>query len=204
MDDEEVAGEVELCDEVELALELVLRPGGERLEAASCPFPRLLPQPRRRRLARGELRFGEAVAEVGEREREAVGEVGRAGDGPGKVAEEGGHLFRPFQVSLRARLEEAAGRIDRGVVADAGEDVEEVLVAPAGIAGAVRGDEGEAMRAGEVEENGIAGLLVADPVPLQLDVETARKECREAREELARGVGPDPLERAEDRPLEPA
>jgi hypothetical protein len=39
VDDEEVAGEVELLDEVELALELVLRLRRERLEAGAAPLP---------------------------------------------------------------------------------------------------------------------------------------------------------------------
>ena len=89
-------------------------------------------------------------------------------------------------------------------MADAGQDVEEVLVAAAGVTRPVRGNERKALRAGEVEEDGVPRLLVADAVPLDLDVEAAGEERREAREELACRVGPHPLERAQDWPLESA
>ena len=91
-DDEEVAREVQLLDEVELLLELRLRLGRERPEARPRAFPRDAPEERRRRLARRERVRGEAVAEVREREGEALRELGALFEDARQVGEEGLHV----------------------------------------------------------------------------------------------------------------
>ncbi len=72
----------------------------------------------------------------------------------------------------------------------------------AGVAHAVRGDEREAERAGEVDERAVALLLVAEAVALQLDVEAAREDAPELVEKLPRRVGAvRPRAARGDRPL---
>ncbi len=87
-DDQEVAGELELLDQVELLLDLRLGLGGQRPEAALGAVPGDVAQVGGRRLARRQRVLGEAVAEVGEGEVEALGELGRGGDRLGEIREE--------------------------------------------------------------------------------------------------------------------
>ena len=77
-DDEEVAGQVELLDRVQLFLDLRLCFRGERPEAHRGAVPGDLAQERHRRFAFRQRIVGKAVAEVGEREVERVGERPRA------------------------------------------------------------------------------------------------------------------------------
>ena len=77
-DDQEVAGEIELLDQIELALDLAARALVIRPIALARARLRDLPQKRRHRLARGNGVFGKAVAEIGHRVREPIGELARS------------------------------------------------------------------------------------------------------------------------------
>src|SRR6185295_15216084 len=115
---EEVAGEVELLDQVQLSLDLGLGLGREGPEAGLGTVPGGMAQVGSRRLARGERIVGEAVAKVVQGEVELAGEPGAAGQGLGEVGEEAGHLGAALEVPLAMRGEEPARRVEGGVVAD--------------------------------------------------------------------------------------
>ena len=146
-DDQEVAGEIELLDHRELFLDLRLRARRQRTEARARAVPRDLPQVRGRRLAGRQRVLGEAVAEIREREVEALRELGGVVERLRQVGEELGHLARVLEVAARAaaaRSLPAASSVVWWRIA--GEDVVEVLVARARVAHAVRRDERQAMR----------------------------------------------------------
>jgi hypothetical protein len=104
-------------------------------------------------------------------------------------------------MALALRGEEAAGPIERHVVPDRSQDVVELLVLMPRIAHAVRRDERQLQRAGEIDERAVSVLLLPQVVALELDVEPARKDPAEAREEILRGVEASLPERARDRAL---
>ena len=152
-DDEEVAGQVELLDHVQLFLDLRLRfarsaagSASWRRSRRSCAGTTSPISPSRQRIV------GKAVAEVGEREVERVGELPRAVERLGEIGEERGHLVGALDVALAIDAEEPAGVVDVAPFADAGEDVVQLLVLGARIADAVRGDERQAQAPREIDE----------------------------------------------------
>ncbi len=179
-DDEEVAREVQLRDEVELPLDLRLRLARERPEARPRAFPRDVTEERRRRLARRQRVRGEAVAEVREREGKAPRELGALFEDARQIREEGLHVGRGLQVALAPRVQLRAGRVEVRVVANARERVEEVLVLPLRVARAVRREGRQAREAREIEERAVQVLFLAQEVALQLHVHAPGEERREA------------------------
>ena len=147
-DDEEVAGEVQLADEGELPLDLPAR--------LLVVRPVALARARLRGLAEeGELRLplrhgvvGEAVAEVLEREREALRERLGVAQEVGPVGEERGHRRRRLEVPLGVLGQEAPGGGERPLLADAGEHVEERPALRGRVAHPVGGDRAQAQRVG--------------------------------------------------------
>ena len=86
---------------------------------------------------------GEAVAEIGEGEVEALSQLESPGQGRGLIGKELGHLPGLFEVALAVRGQQPAGGIELGVLADTGEDVVELLVLGTGVAHTVGGHQGE-------------------------------------------------------------
>ena len=93
-DDQEVAGQIQPLDEIQLARDLraravVIRP---------VPIPRAhlrdLPEKRRHGFARRHGVLGEAVAQIGHRVLEPIGQRTRSGNGVGTIGEQRGHRFR--------------------------------------------------------------------------------------------------------------
>ena len=175
-DDEEVAGQVQLSDESELALDL-----------APCLLvvgPVALSGPRLGGLAEeGELRLplrhgvvGEAVAEVLERERCPLRERLGVPQEVGPVGEESGHRRRRLEVPLGVLGQEATGGGERPLLADAGEHVEERPALRARVAHPVGGDRLQAESVGQVEERLVRGLLLATAVPLHVEHHAAGAE----------------------------
>ena len=91
-DDEEVAREIELFDEVELLLDLGLGAGGQGPVAGAGAVPGDLAEVGDGGLGDGQRVVGEAVAEIGQGELELVGELGRGAHRPRVVGEERRHL----------------------------------------------------------------------------------------------------------------
>src|SRR5262249_40039267 len=160
-DDQEVAGEVELLDEVELLRELRLRLGRQRTEARARALPGDVAEVRDRRLARRERVVGELVTEVRQREVEPLRQRDAAAERRREIAEEPLHLGRALDVPLAAGMEATPRFVEDRVRADAGEGVEELLPFRMGVAHAVRRDDRQAQRARQVEEGAIAVLLGA-------------------------------------------
>jgi hypothetical protein len=187
-DDEEVAGQVELFDEVELALDLGLGTGGERPIAGAGAVPGYLAQVGDGGLGGRQGVVGEAVAEVRQGELELLGELGGGAHRAGLVGEQGGGLGGRAQVALAVAVEDGAGGVEGDPLADAGEDVGELFVLAPGVADAAGGDERQAEAAGELDQGLVAVLLVPQVVALELDVEPAGEEVGEAGELAAAAV----------------
>src|ERR1700693_4315444 len=102
---------------------------------------------------------------------------------------------------LCSSAEQLPRRVERRVVADADQDIVQLLVFPAGVADAVCGDERQAHPHGEVRQGLVAMLLTGQPMPPDLDMEPPRKDRREPAERLASRRDPSPRERPRDRSL---
>ena len=104
---------------------------------------------------------GVLVAEFAEgeaaplRDSDGVGE--RFGVAPEEVGEFGGGFEVPFGVGFQA----PAGVVDGAVLADAGERVEEAAARGVVLVDVAGGDEGDAVRGGEVGEVGQAAVVIA-------------------------------------------
>ena len=121
-----------------------------------------------------------------------------------KIGKERRHLAGVFQEPPSLSREEASGSVEVGPVADAGEDVVQVLVGPPRVAHAVRRDEREAERPASRDERLVAMLLLAEAMALELDVQPAGEDRAPTRELGARGVQTTRRERARDRSLVPS
>ena len=187
-DDQEVAGEIELLDHRELLLDLGLGLRRQRTEAGARAVPGDLAQKRRRRLAGRQRIVGKSVAQVREREVEALRELARAVEGLRDVREELRHLGRALEVPLALGGEDPARAVERRVVADARHHVVELLVLLARVANAVRGEERKPQASREVDECRVAPLLFAQMVPLQLDVQPPGEDPGEPLEQRPRRV----------------
>ena len=122
-DDQEVAGEIELLDQIQLALDLP--PGAIVVGPIPLARARLrdLPQERRHRLAGRHRVFGKAIAEVRHRVFEAVGELARPRERFRNVGEQPRHGVRRLQIPLRVTRQPPPRTLERGLVTDAGEHV---------------------------------------------------------------------------------
>ena len=169
--DQEVAGQIQLLDQIELARDL--GPGAivERTVALAGADVGDLAQERRLRLPRRHGIVGKAIAEIGHRVVEAIGELAGGGHGLRPIREQLRHLRRRLQVALGVVREALAGTVDVGLVADAADDVVERPILRRREADAVGREQRHVIRRGECDERVVVGFLVALQVALQLDVE---------------------------------
>ena len=100
-DDQEIAGEVELLDERQLAVDLRAGPRVIRPVALARTRVGNLPQERRHRLAIGDRVARKAVAQIRHRVLEAIRKISRGRNGGGLVREQPRHRVGGFQVTLR-------------------------------------------------------------------------------------------------------
>src|SRR5207237_9338953 len=131
-----------------------------------------------------ELRLGQLVAEVVERERAALGDLARGGDGVGQIAEERGHLPRRADVALGVARKQPAGFVERGFQPDAAERVEERLALRAGVADAAAGDESQSAGAGRVDAAAVFTLFLGIEVALHLRVAPVGAEVQGEKHQL--------------------
>ena len=200
-DDQEVTGQIELLDHRQLLLDLRLRARRQRLEARPRAVPGHLPEVRSGSLAGRQRIFGEAVAQVRQREVEYFRELPRGVERPGQIGKEPRHLPRAFQMPLTLRREEPSRGVERRVVADRGQNIVQILVLRPGITRAVGREDRQAHSPRQVEEGPVAVLFLAQAMALQLDMEAAREDRGEPLESPARGVQPLARQRARCRPL---
>ena len=178
--DEEVAGQVELFDERQFALDLAAGAGAEFGRGPAVARLRALLGARAQEgihgLARGHGIARELVAQVGERELQARRERFGVGDGFGEVGEKLGHLGGGLQAALGVARQQAPGGGQGAVVVEAGEDVENFAAIRGGVGDAVGGQERQAEGARQRDRGLVPGLLAAVEVALQFDVHTVASE----------------------------
>ena len=109
-DDEEVAGELQLLDQVQLARDLRARAVVVRPVALARADVGDLPQERDLRFAGRHRVIGKAIAEIGHRVVQAIGQLARARGRAGLIAEHRRHVRGRLEIALRIRREAAAGR----------------------------------------------------------------------------------------------
>ena len=116
------------------------------------------------------------VAQVGEAELQPRGDFEGVGEGLGQVGKEALHFGGGFDVALGVALEQPSGFGQGDVVADAGEDVEQLALRRGGVGGAVGGHQRDAERAGAFGDGLIVGLFIAVVVALEFGVEVVAAE----------------------------
>ena len=124
-DDEEVAGEVELLDELQLARDLRARAVVIRAIAIARADLRDAPQERDLRLAGRHRVVGKAITEIRERELEPLGQRLGARQRLRQIREQPRHHRRRFQIALGVRGDQRAGLLEHGLVPQTGEHVVE-------------------------------------------------------------------------------
>ena len=167
--DEEVAGEVEAGDEIQLARDLLPRALGELRVPLIAHAPAGLgevAQVADGRLAGRQRIVGEAIAEVLEGEGETDGELPGIGHRLRTVGEEPLHVARTTEIALAVVGEEPPRAVQRGVVADAGERVQQRPLPALGQPRRVGGEQRQAERGRLPAQPLVAGLLGAVQVAL--------------------------------------
>ena len=189
--DQEVAGEVELLDHGQLVLELRahalchLRPVAPARARVREPA-----QQRGLRLAAFGGEGGEAVAEVREPEGAALGDGARGGHPGGAVGEARGRLGGAAQRALGVGQQQAPGAVERGVMAETREGVEQLLAGRLRGAHVAGGDDADAERLGLCD--GAAGRGLQGAISRTRDREVGAVGAEDAEDviEPRRKVGP--------------
>ena len=169
-DDEEVAGEIEPLDEIQLTRDLPARTLVVRSVSLARADLRHLPQERAHRFAGWDRVVGKPVAEIGHRVRQAIGQLTRGVEGLRQIVKQPRHRDRLFQISLGVPLETPASAIDRGLVADACEEIVERSIVDDRKPYAVGRHDRHVERRGQRDQRLIIGFFVPQQVPLQLDI----------------------------------
>jgi hypothetical protein len=84
---------------------------------------------------------GELVAEIGERELEAIGELPGVGDRFREIGEQARHFLGAFQVQLGVDGQQPAGVLNFHFVPDAGKNIERFAGLWSSVADTVGGEE---------------------------------------------------------------
>ena len=195
--DQEVAGEMELFNQREFALDLLAGALVIRPVAAARAFVGELAQQAHLRLAFGDRVARELVAEVGQREIQTRGDFARIGNGFGKIREQPRHLGGRLDVALTVALQQPAGGGQRDFVADTGEDVQQFALRGDSVGGIVGGDDGDAEAARALNDRLVLRLFLAVVMALQFgaesvlaeDIEQARIGVRGETDQPAREFG---------------
>ena len=180
-DDEEVAGEIETLDEIELARNLRAGPIVIRTIALARAEVGQLAEKRAVRLARRHRIVGKAIAEIGHRVVEPLAERLGRGERRGQIAKQPRHLFGRLQIPLGIARELLPCLRERGLVVDAGEHVEQRPLGRIGEAHAVGRDNRHMKRAGDINQHPVVGLFVAQEMALNLDIHVAAPEHADER-----------------------
>ena len=175
-DDEEVAGEIELLDEIELARNLRTR----LVVIGTVAIPRAhfgdLAQKRDLGFARRDRIAWEAIAEIVHRELQPLGERQRFAHRLGLIGEQPHHLHRRLQIPLGIGGQTAARRIEGRVLANGGEHVEERPIVGRSKPHAAGRHQRHAKGVGEAHQRVVVVFLIAAQMPLQFDVHIAATE----------------------------
>ena len=165
-DDQEVTAQLQFVNQRQFAFDLLPRAIVVRDIAAARALIGEFPEQRGHGLARRQGIFRELVAEIFERELQARGDGLRVGNGLGDIGEKRRHFVRAFQLPLGIARQQAACPVERGLVVEAGKDIQHLPLRFGRVTTAVGGDQGELQAAGEVHGGLIAGFFVAIEVAL--------------------------------------
>ena len=144
--------------------------------ALARPRLRHLPQEGHHRLAGGDRVIGKAVAQIGHRVFEPLGQLAGAGDGLRQIAEQPRHRVRRLQIPLGVPRQPPPGLRQRRLVADAGEDVVQRPVGRLRETHTVGRHDRQVERGREIDQGMVVGLFVPEEMPLQLDRHAAGAE----------------------------
>ncbi len=175
-DDQEIARQIELFDHGELALDLALGFFVIRAVALARAFIGELAQIRIHGLAGRDGVRGKLVAQIAERELQARRQVLRVGDGLGQIGEELAHLRGALEMALGIFGEQLAGFKNSGLVAHAGEGVEQVALVFHGVRDAVGCEQRQLQLAGDGDGGLVAMLLIAIVMALEFDEDVVAAE----------------------------
>ncbi len=168
-DDQEVAGQIEPLDQIELAHHLragVIVKGPVAIARTDLGD---LAQERHLGLAVGNRIFRKAIAEVVHAELQAIGQVARGVHRGRAICKQPRHLRRRLEVALGVGGETPAGSRKRHVLANRGQHVEQRPLFGRGKAHAAGGHERHAKRFRETHQRVVVVFLIAMQVALQLD-----------------------------------
>ena len=140
-DDQEVAGEIELLDQIELARDLRARAVVKRTIAIARADVGNLAEERHLRLPRRHRIVGEAIAEIGHRVSRRSASRACAATASGRSAKSSRHRLRRLQIALGVPRQPPAGACKRRLVPQAREHVEQRPLRRRGEAHAAGGDE---------------------------------------------------------------
>ena len=174
-DNEEVAGQVEFFDQVQLTLDLSPGPltkvGSGAAIALLKSFQSALPQERHHGLAFRNRVFWEFIAKIAELELEALGKFDRIGEGFRQIGEELLHFLGRFHVPFGIAGEQPARRGQRAMMAQGGEDVAEFALLCGRIADAIGRKQRKLKRTGNLNGSPVARFFFPMEMPLQFDVD---------------------------------
>ena len=170
-DDQEIAGEPEPSDQGQLLVQQPLHP---LRDVAAVAAPRAAEGPVAQNplhgLAGTDRVARELVAQVFEGELQPIGQPHGLGHRLRQVAEEPGHGGGGLEVRLAIDAEVGAGRVEVGVVAQAGEDIEHFPALGRGLGDPAGGQQRHPVRGGEVLQRAVPAGLAPEVLALDLGV----------------------------------
>jgi hypothetical protein len=105
-------------------------------------------------------KIGKPVAEIGEREAAAIGDLERIANRLGGLAKQLDDLRRRLEMTLGVRQQPPARAVEGQLLANASEHVEQRSVSPPRMSHVVRDREPHTFRSSEVGEKAIAALFL--------------------------------------------
>jgi hypothetical protein len=169
-DDQKITGEPEALDEAEFFFQLPFHRGADgavtllRAEEGDGAEERIHVVAVRNRERR------EFVANVFERKFETVRKARGVFDGVRAIGKQRTHLGVALEMALGVLSQEFTGRIEMGVLADAGKNVENLATIRARILNTVRRDDPEAMLFRQIAELLVDPIFTAEEMPLDFHV----------------------------------
>jgi hypothetical protein len=113
----------------------------------------------------------EVVTDVFEGKLKAIGEAECVGESIGLIAKEGLHFLRALEMALVVFCQARPGRIQMGVFANAGKNIEHLAPGRTGMENSIGGEEGKPMMFSEINQLAIDPFLAPNEMALQLDID---------------------------------
>ena len=129
---------------------------------------RAFAQERRHRVAIRHRISGELVAQIGQRELKALGEFFGVRDRFRQIGKELGHFRWRLQISLRILRQQFSRKVHPCVIADAGENIEDLALFGSRVAWSIGCEQRQRIAARQCDHCLIARFLLAVKMPLYL------------------------------------